>query len=457
MADKIQIEVVSASGDTVPDDSSFHLKEQERLQRLQMRIQSAKMAANADERANIRLQIALNKERDRVRDRSARDAEKERKAKEKILDDEAKTQKEIRKERLRAIKAEAAESNKQNVVRRRFINDMLGAVNNAHMGRRINHAIDSIQNIFKVRGSRGSGALQLAGDTSSVVNNTSNQSSTINTASGVIGASAEVGQLVGAGKSTGSAVGATTKGASSVAGTTGGAVAGAGAAGGSKLLAVLLNPVTLAIAAVVGGFYGLYKVTGMINDRFEKMGDNLAPFSGDVIGAQVENELAILNNDIRRGSQFGGELGELTREKGKQDVLYTNLGDALSTPFMPLIIQLEKLETRLLEVIVPGLNVGSALLEAILTPVVALLDVINGMITWLEETRNDFEAWLETLNPLFKSLVKWLREQRQSDGTLDDGQLAQEISAFMGLDSYKDDKFFQDNVKTKFEFNSFSN
>jgi len=457
MADKIQIEVVSASGDTVPDDSSFHLKEQERLQRLQMRIQSAKMAANADERANIRLQIALNKERDRVRDRSARDAEKERKAKEKILDDEAKTQKEIRKERLRAIKAEAAESNKQNVVRRRFINDMLGAVNNAHMGRRINHAIDSIQNIFKVRGSRGSGALQLAGDTSSVVNNTSNQSSTINTASGVIGASAEVGQLVGAGKSTGSAVGATTKGASSVAGTTGGAVAGAGAAGGSKLLAVLLNPVTLAIAAVVGGFYGLYKVTGMINDRFEKMGDNLAPFSGDVIGAQVENELAILNNDIRRGSQFGGELGELTREKGNQDVLYTNLGDALSTPFMPLIIQLEKLETRLLEVIVPGLNVGSALLEAILTPVVALLDVINGMITWLEETRNDFEAWLETLNPLFKSLVKWLREQRQSDGTLDDGQLAQEISAFMGLDSYKDDKFFQDNVKTKFEFNSFSN
>jgi hypothetical protein len=174
MADKFEIEINSSgdggggnSGGTYKKQTAAELRLEEQRERAARRRYAEERARRAEERAEEANRRARNREKINEEERQRRWERRDRLDKQKALKDEAaakekearrlekaeasrakaieKRHDEIYRERIKRIKDVLREERSQFVLRRRFINDLFGAFNNAHMGRRINHLIDAIQ------------------------------------------------------------------------------------------------------------------------------------------------------------------------------------------------------------------------------------------------------------------------------------------------------------------------
>jgi hypothetical protein len=151
MAERFEIDIVSSTGDTVKSDDQIAREEEqqrERRERAARRRRAEQRAERASERADASAKRAEQREYDRIRDRAARERRRQERERQRAEKEIANEQKKRELERLRGERSLLSEEKKGHTLRRRFINDMLGALNQAHMGRRINHAIDFIQAII---------------------------------------------------------------------------------------------------------------------------------------------------------------------------------------------------------------------------------------------------------------------------------------------------------------------
>jgi len=149
MAERVEIEITS--GGEGKSDEQLQREEEALRDKRRRRAQADSRAEARERRSQQASERAAAKEKDRVEDRGERDNLRQKRT-------ETAAAKAREKAAKRRAALEAQEEAHQNAaarravtLRRRFINDMLGAFNQAHMGRRINHAIDFIQAIFNRR------------------------------------------------------------------------------------------------------------------------------------------------------------------------------------------------------------------------------------------------------------------------------------------------------------------
>ena len=121
----------SGGSDTGSTDSPTSPRERRAEERLKLARQSARRAEEAHE---IRKQEAQAK--------LARQNNRNNKRKERF-------ERRLNRIRLANERALTAAHNRNDVLRRRFINDFFGSLNQAHFGRRVNHALNLVQGLFQ--------------------------------------------------------------------------------------------------------------------------------------------------------------------------------------------------------------------------------------------------------------------------------------------------------------------
>jgi len=149
MSERIEIEIVGTGDKVVKGDDET--KRQEAQERAARRVNSERRAQAREERAQEAQERQRRKSKQSDLDRADRDrrrSEREQKQFEKGLNKEEKNR---QLEAEKAVKDEIQSDKRSTTIRRKFINDMLGAFNRAHLGRRINHAVDFIQSLVNKR------------------------------------------------------------------------------------------------------------------------------------------------------------------------------------------------------------------------------------------------------------------------------------------------------------------
>ena len=138
---RVEIESTEASQPLTPDQlENKRIQMQRRLSIEARQQRSAELREERNERAIL-------KERDRQADREDRLRRQEERDKKSALREREREEKKIERERLRGIANVERAERLFNASRRKYINDLFGTFNNAHLGRRINHAIDFIQSL----------------------------------------------------------------------------------------------------------------------------------------------------------------------------------------------------------------------------------------------------------------------------------------------------------------------
>lgn len=146
MTDVFKFEVVGEGGEIVGDNSqssssgnsSSNASSQTDGQR------------RADESHQLRLeaaQRARQRERDRREDRAERRKRQSDNISLKRQDEIDRMRSRVHRRQISRERAMEAELNKGQTLRRRFINDFFGALNHAHLGRRVNHGIDFVRSL----------------------------------------------------------------------------------------------------------------------------------------------------------------------------------------------------------------------------------------------------------------------------------------------------------------------
>ena len=460
MPDKFQIEIVSSGEELrspATDDATLRRQQQIEAKRRRDEIRDAE-ARRRSQRADRYLELREQQEKDRQTDRANREQLKLKKEHEKFEKDLDRQEKKREQERLRELKQEEIEYRKTQTLRRRFINDFFGAFNNAHLGRRINHMVDSFKSIFNFSDK----AADKFESVEKVFTNTSSKFSTVKTTvekgadyakqqrqtagttpdqqgghtirNAAIGSTISRGAISGLSRLGGtSATGAIASGAGGGSGAAGGAAA-AGAAGaggfvGLAAAATVVGAVLLALAIVVGAlvvsFYFVVHRVGRLAKELEKI-------PGQLNLAKTLREIERFQRNLVRAERFGPALAEREREKARQEFLLQDIGDAFNRESaIKANTELNRTINSLLEEVKDLSNVfGNLILEPI-------FEGMNQLLKGVNDFRGDFQNNMWTgmdavaeYVPILGSIYNDLKKASRSGSGIS-SELNKEIANFL--------------------------
>ena len=141
MAERFEFELVSSDGSVVNSDNTNNTTDTSSPSPREIR---------AEENQQLRREAAERSKQRAIDRRDDRETRNRDRAERKEIQREKNIQREkdlAHRKRIAQERSFAAEQNRGQVLRRRFINNLFGAFNQAHLGRRINHGIDFAQSL----------------------------------------------------------------------------------------------------------------------------------------------------------------------------------------------------------------------------------------------------------------------------------------------------------------------
>lgn len=492
MATNYQIEIIGASDESIteesatpPGDERDRQKAADRASQEARRRRADELKESREERARKREERQEESDKRKALEAAARE---ERRT---VLDEERRSNRE-RKRSLQEERQLMSESRREQTLRRRFINDMFGAFNRAHLGRRVNHAIDFIQSIFSSRpiqinpvGDKG-----LSSSSSSVVNNTSNQNQTTNsfgnTLSNVLNnASSNSTSTSFSGRgntsrfvtnvgSLGANVGSNFKPRQNPFALRGSSIAIGGVSGNTAKQAALARgfnassavsqsgragsiasqfvrggataarggPIALAVvgglAALGAAIFGSVFVFKRMNRSVDKLSATIDSIPSELTFAKIESDLDNFSFMLRRANKFGSVLGDIERSRNNQKLAISGIQDSIVGPLLPVAHRINQLLETLLNAAEPAIKVITTLsLEPSMFLLEKILFVLNKILELGTSQIETIVSVVEFISPqLGKALRKYLSDGRDDIGM----DIIKELYKFLNNDSTDQDE-----------------
>jgi hypothetical protein len=119
--------------------------------------------------------------------------------------------------------------------------------------------------------------------------------------------------------------------------------AGAGGAGGGaaatgfRMFGMSLGKLAIAAGVVVGGLLLAAVAVRYLAGRFTDAADKVRVWSSSLIASGINSQMRFMQQDIRRGQQYGAGLAEFENSQTSLTIALTDMMDSITMPFLPLI------------------------------------------------------------------------------------------------------------------------
>jgi hypothetical protein len=422
--------------------------------------------ANRDTRAAQKEQRSQNQEARAQAKFDAWQQDREQKAEEKIRRQahkarvaQEKAEQKANRERLKEIAAEEQAESQLHVTRRRFINDLFGAFNNAHLGRRINHFVEFIRSMGSGKvGDSIQSAANTASRASNTVSNVNSASNVANTVANTTNAARNVSNNVANNNSTSSPTTQTNSSSSSsttrnVANVVNiGSVFSRVISSSGKVVAKVVKfvaalpfaKVIAVIALVVLALTSFVVVTKVIINTFKALHrtannfrNTLAKFPGPLMFVRLNNQLNMFSRRLNQAREFGGVLAAIENETGKQDLLRENMKETFMDPFLYVQLEANEILTKLLKIadnisnlfMQLGGNQILGLLERMLNGIGRLIDVSEASFTFFKTVVNQWWPLAGAAIDTLEAIVQ-VNKKNQFKGF---DKVAEQMVDFLGI------------------------
>ena len=433
----------SGGSDTGSTDSPLSSRERRAEERLELARQSARRAEEAHELRKQEAQAKLARQEDRNNKRRERFERK------------------LNRTRMANERALTAAHNRNDVLRRRFINDFFGSLNQAHSGRRVNHALNLVQGLFQTfrsnpeeqqsrrearreqLNSTRQESLQFLRETLRNEKNSDTRKKIINEVKTATNettrkqirerirdrqtssfrsqfsrVSSRVGPVRAVrlfGARFGRSIGMFVK--------------GLGKLGPIGLVAAAALVVTTAkILAVVATFAILNRVTNSLIKSIESV-------PSAVTFERLNSQFAILEARFNRARILGPNLARIERSRTENQVTGFSIVNKISKPFLPLVEALSKIAGIGLKVLDFFLAIDSklgvlAVIETISKAVLLLVDLGEKISNLLQEVIKRLISKIPFGKQILEKLSKWLDDQNNKD-QIEVGGIMKQLFQFM--------------------------
>ena len=140
------------------------------------------------------------------------------------------------------------------------------------------------------------------------------------------------------------------------------------------------------IGSVIGDKFtaavgGMLDILISIDDNIKNLGNDLRPFSVDILSASVEDTLAQLEARMNQAQELGPLLAENIRARTQFELAVRDLGTEMSKLFLPFLTSLTNLSTDILEAITGNLETLIAVIKGVFTAIGTAFPWLNNLMT----------------------------------------------------------------------------
>jgi hypothetical protein len=116
-----------------------------------------------------------------------------------------------------------------------------------------------------------------------------------------------------------------------------GGAGGGAAATGFRMFGMSLGKLALVAGVVVGGLLLAALAVRFLAGRFTEAADKVRMWSSSLIASGINSQMRFMQQDIRRGQQYGAGLAEFENSQTSLTIALTDMMDSLTMPLLPLI------------------------------------------------------------------------------------------------------------------------